>query len=60
MITGLILPMVKANPRIIVSVLITNIRSQFKYTPSYRKAWLAKQKALDKMHSGCDASYNEV
>ncbi|KAH1114232.1 hypothetical protein J1N35_007610 [Gossypium stocksii] len=28
--------------------------------PSYPKAWIAKQKALEKMHSGWDASYNEV
>ncbi|MFQ6645132.1 hypothetical protein Gotur_019795 [Gossypium turneri] len=60
MLASLILPTVKADPRTSVSVLIANIRSQIGYTPSYRKAWIAKQKALEKMHSGWDASYNEI
>ncbi|KAK5792573.1 hypothetical protein PVK06_033688 [Gossypium arboreum] len=60
MLATLILPMVKADPRTSVSVLIFNIRSQLRYTPSYRKAWIAKQKALEKIHGGWDASYNEV
>ncbi|XP_052887977.1 uncharacterized protein LOC128296587 [Gossypium arboreum] len=52
--------MVKADPKTSVPVLIVNIRSQLRYTPSYRNAWIAKQKALEKMHGGWDASYNEV
>lgn len=43
-IAGIILPMVKASPKIVVSILIANICSQFDYTPSYRKALIAKQK----------------
>ncbi|KAK5785500.1 hypothetical protein PVK06_040091 [Gossypium arboreum] len=35
-----------------VLCIIANIRSQLRYMPSYRKAWIAKQKALEKMHSG--------
>ncbi|KAH1031463.1 hypothetical protein J1N35_043637 [Gossypium stocksii] len=60
MLASLILPMVKEDPRTSVPVLISHIRSQLKNTPSYRKAWIAKQKTLEKMHSGWDASYNEV
>ncbi|XP_016707059.1 uncharacterized protein [Gossypium hirsutum] len=60
MLADLILPTVKADPRTSVLVLIANIRSQLRYTPSYCKAWIAKQKALEKMHGGWDASYNEV
>ncbi|KAK5840144.1 hypothetical protein PVK06_009024 [Gossypium arboreum] len=60
MLTTLILSTVKADPKTSVSVLIANIRSQLRYTPSYRKAWIAKQKALEKILGGCDASYNEV
>ncbi|PPR97341.1 hypothetical protein GOBAR_AA23334 [Gossypium barbadense] len=52
MIASLILPIVKADPRTSMSVLIANICSQLRYTPSYCKAWIAKQKALEKMHSG--------
>ncbi|MFQ6667327.1 hypothetical protein Gotur_033386 [Gossypium turneri] len=60
MLASLKLPTVKADLRTSVSVLIANIRSQIGYTPSYRKAWIAKQKALEKMYSGWDASYNEI
>ncbi|KAK5784897.1 hypothetical protein PVK06_039438 [Gossypium arboreum] len=51
MITGLILLMVKVDPKTTVSVLIAMICSQFKYTPSYCKTWIAMQNALDKMHT---------
>ncbi|KAK5824770.1 hypothetical protein PVK06_019554 [Gossypium arboreum] len=45
--------------RIVVLALIVNIRSQYDYTSLYCKAWIAKQKALNKMHNGWDASYND-
>ncbi|KAH1046175.1 hypothetical protein J1N35_036959 [Gossypium stocksii] len=60
MLASLILLTEKVNPRTSVSVLIVNIRSQLRYTPSYCKAWIATQKALEKMHSGWDTSYNKV
>ncbi|KAH1056548.1 hypothetical protein J1N35_034613 [Gossypium stocksii] len=41
-------------------VIIANIRSQLRYTPSYRKAWIAKQKALEKIYGGWDASHNKL
>ena len=58
LISTVILPMVRSSPRISVPVLIANIRSEYHYTPSYRKVWIAKQKVLEKMHHGWDASYN--
>ncbi|MFQ6665431.1 hypothetical protein Gotur_032168 [Gossypium turneri] len=67
MLASLILPTIKADPQTSVPMIIANIRSQMGYTPSYRKAWIAKQKAwivkqkaLEKMHSGWDTSYNEI
>ncbi|XP_040964201.1 uncharacterized protein [Gossypium hirsutum] len=60
MLASLILPTIKADLRTLVPVLIANIRSQIGYMPSYCKAWIAKQKALEKMHSRWDASYNEI
>ncbi|KAK5840288.1 hypothetical protein PVK06_009180 [Gossypium arboreum] len=60
MIAGIILPMVKVDSRTAVSILIANIRSQFNYTPSYSKAWIAKQKVLENMHNGWYTSYNEI
>ncbi|KAH1047488.1 hypothetical protein J1N35_038272 [Gossypium stocksii] len=44
--------MVKADPRTVVLILIANICSQFKYMHSSCKVWIAKQKALENMHSG--------
>ncbi|KAK5771718.1 hypothetical protein PVK06_047958 [Gossypium arboreum] len=60
MFASLILQTLKANPKTSVPVLIANIHSQLKYMPSYRKVWIAKQKALENMHGRWDASYNEV
>ncbi|KAK5839124.1 hypothetical protein PVK06_007886 [Gossypium arboreum] len=60
MLATLILLTVKADTRTSVPILIANIRSQLRYTSSYRKAWIAKQKALEKIHGGWDTSYNEV
>ncbi|PPS16998.1 hypothetical protein GOBAR_AA03578 [Gossypium barbadense] len=51
MLASLILPTLKADPKTSVTVLIANICSQLKYTSSYRKVWIAKQKALEKMHA---------
>lgn len=59
-ITNIILPTIKECPKIIVLVVVVNIRTKFNYTPSYRKALIAKQKALEKMHSGWNTLYNEV
>ncbi|KAH1091452.1 hypothetical protein J1N35_018709 [Gossypium stocksii] len=59
MIASLILLMVKVDPKTSMSILIANICNQLRYTSSYRKAWIAKQKALEKIHSRWDASYNE-
>ncbi|KAH1129725.1 hypothetical protein J1N35_001103 [Gossypium stocksii] len=52
MIASLILSMLKADPRTFVSCIIASIHNQLRYMPSYHKAWIAKQKALEKMHSG--------
>ncbi|KAK5835651.1 hypothetical protein PVK06_011345 [Gossypium arboreum] len=60
MLASLILLTVKVDPKTSVSVLIANIRSQLKYTPSYRKVWITKQKALEKMYSRWDASRYEI
>ncbi|RYR27067.1 hypothetical protein Ahy_B02g061399 [Arachis hypogaea] len=36
------------------------IRSKFNYTISYRKAWLAKQKSMEKIFEGWEASYEAL
>nr|XP_012571262.2 uncharacterized protein LOC105852148 [Cicer arietinum] len=45
-----ILQMVTADPTISVSVLIAHIRSRYTYTTTYRKTWIAKQQAIDRIY----------
>ncbi|XP_052887983.1 uncharacterized protein LOC108468713 [Gossypium arboreum] len=47
-------------PTIKVSVLIAEIQAQFQYRVSYRKAWIAKQMAMEQLYGNFDASYNEL
>ncbi|XP_073223437.1 uncharacterized protein [Cicer arietinum] len=45
-----ILQIVTAKPTISVSVLIAHIRSRYTYTTTYRKTWIAKQKAIERIY----------
>ncbi|KAK5792549.1 hypothetical protein PVK06_033664 [Gossypium arboreum] len=45
-----IMPMVKDMPTIKVSVLIAEIQVRFQYRVSYRKAWIAKQMAMEQLY----------
>lgn len=58
MIYEIILSMAEENSKISVPILIVNIHNQYDYTLSYYKAWIAKQKDIEKMHKGWDESYN--
>ncbi|KAE8683154.1 serine/threonine-protein phosphatase 7 long form-like protein [Hibiscus syriacus] len=60
MICQAIMPMVKTSSHIAVAVLISTTQSQYGYTVSYKKAWLAKQNAIFKLHGEWNASYNEL
>ncbi|KAE8658430.1 Cysteine proteinase inhibitor [Hibiscus syriacus] len=60
MICQAIMPMVKTSSHIAVAMLISAIQSQYGYTISYKKAWLAKQNVIVKLHGECDTSYNEL
>ncbi|XP_016169048.1 uncharacterized protein LOC107611656 [Arachis ipaensis] len=53
-------PLVEADPSIKVKSVITEVQSKFNYTISYRKAWLAKQKAVEKIFGGWEASYEAL
>jgi hypothetical protein len=55
-----ILQMVKEDPTISVSVLIAHIRSRYTYTTTYRKTWIAKQKAIERIYGNWEKSYNEL
>ncbi|XP_072084146.1 uncharacterized protein [Arachis hypogaea] len=53
-------PLVEADPSIKVKSVIAEVQSKFNYTVSYRKAWLAKQRAVEKIFGGWEASYEAL
>ncbi|RYR44131.1 hypothetical protein Ahy_A08g040516 [Arachis hypogaea] len=53
-------PLVEADPALKVKLVIVEAQSKFNYTVSYRKAWLAKQKAVEKIFGGWEASYEAL
>ncbi|XP_015946668.1 uncharacterized protein LOC107471691 [Arachis duranensis] len=53
-------PLVEADPSIKVKSVIAEVQSKFNYTISYRKAWLAKQKAVEKIFGGWESSYEAL
>ncbi|XP_052114264.1 uncharacterized protein LOC107479457 [Arachis duranensis] len=53
-------PLVEADPSIKVKSVIAEVQSKFNYTISYRKAWLAKQKSVEKIFGGWEASYEAL
>ncbi|XP_052114414.1 uncharacterized protein LOC127745585 [Arachis duranensis] len=53
-------PLVEVDPSIRVKSVIAEVQSKFNYTISYRKAWLAKQKAVESIFRGWEASYEAL
>ncbi|PPS09687.1 hypothetical protein GOBAR_AA10954 [Gossypium barbadense] len=43
-----------------ISILIAEMQARFQYRVSYRKAWIAKQMAMEQFYGDFDASYNEL
>ncbi|RYQ97482.1 hypothetical protein Ahy_B08g093530 [Arachis hypogaea] len=43
-------PLVEADPSLKIKSIIAEVQSKFNYTVSYRKAWLAKQRAVEKKY----------
>ncbi|XP_016186337.1 uncharacterized protein LOC107628046 [Arachis ipaensis] len=53
-------PLVEADPSLKVKSVIAEVQSKFNYTVSYRKAWLAKQRAVEKIFGGWEAFYEAL
>ncbi|KAL5166553.1 hypothetical protein HKD37_18G051492 [Glycine soja] len=53
-----ILAMVEENEQLIVPTFVAFVRQVFGYTITYRKAWLAKRWALEKVYGNWEESYN--
>ncbi|KAH1256490.1 hypothetical protein GmHk_03G006640 [Glycine max] len=59
-IAQIIQPIIKTNPTVSIKTLITEIKMFMNYTPSYKKTWLAKQKALEMIHGNWEESYAKL
>lgn len=59
-IAQIIQPIVKTNPTVSIKTLIAEIKTFMNYTPSYKKTWLAKQKALEMIHENWEESYAKL
>nr|XP_025669739.1 uncharacterized protein LOC112769435 [Arachis hypogaea] len=53
-------PLIEADPSLKVKSVIAEVQLKFNYTVSYRKAWLAKQKSVEKIFGGWEASYEAL
>ncbi|XP_057755559.1 uncharacterized protein LOC130974720 [Arachis stenosperma] len=52
--------LVEVDPSIRVKSVIAEVQAKFNYTISYRKAWLAKQKAVESIFGRWEASYEAL
>ncbi|XP_052107437.1 uncharacterized protein LOC127740493 [Arachis duranensis] len=59
-IADAIRPLVEADHSIKVKSVIAEVQGRFNYTVSYRKAWLAKQKAVVKVFGDWEVSYQTL
>ncbi|XP_025703098.1 uncharacterized protein [Arachis hypogaea] len=53
-------PLVEVDPSIRVKSVIAEVQAKFNYTISYRKVWLIKQKAVESIFGGWEASYEAL
>ncbi|XP_020967726.1 uncharacterized protein LOC107616306 [Arachis ipaensis] len=53
-------PLVEADPSLKVKSVIAEVQSKFNYTVSYRKAWLAKQRAVEKIFGSWEVSFEAL
>ncbi|XP_015961505.1 uncharacterized protein LOC107485484 [Arachis duranensis] len=59
-ISAFIMPMVRADASVSIKVLLNATAAHFGFRLTYRRIWLAKQKAVVLIYGGWDESYNEL
>lgn len=59
-ITSCISSLVEADPMVPIRVLQASVHEKYGFSVSYRKAWLAKQKAIAQIYGDWENSYNEL
>ncbi|XP_027367983.1 uncharacterized protein LOC113873840 [Abrus precatorius] len=53
-------PMVESDPSFKIKLVIGEIQSRYGYTITYRKAWMEKQKAIEKVYGQWEASFEAL
>ncbi|XP_020979279.1 uncharacterized protein LOC107640192 [Arachis ipaensis] len=59
-IATFIMPMVRADASVNIKVLLNATAAHFGFRPTYRRVWMAKQKAVVIIYGDWDESYNEL
>ncbi|XP_021624999.1 uncharacterized protein LOC110624190 [Manihot esculenta] len=59
-ICAFILPMIKQQPDMKVATLQAEIKDKVGYEPSYKKTWMGKQFAIEKIFGGWEESYGRL
>ncbi|XP_016172506.1 uncharacterized protein LOC107614890 [Arachis ipaensis] len=59
-ISTFIMPMVRADASVNIKVLLNTTAANFGFRPTYRRVWMAKQKAVAVIYGDWDESYNEL
>ncbi|XP_025625140.1 uncharacterized protein [Arachis hypogaea] len=59
-IATFIMPMVRADAAVNIKVLQNATAAHFGFRPTYRRVWMAKQKAVADIYGDWDESYNEL
>ncbi|XP_025641161.1 uncharacterized protein [Arachis hypogaea] len=60
LICRIILPLIQSNPFVSISILQGAVQASYHFKPSYRKVWMAKQKAIAQICGDWEESYNKV
>ncbi|XP_072082103.1 uncharacterized protein [Arachis hypogaea] len=59
-IATFIMPMIRADASVNIKVLLNATAAHFGFRPTYRRVWMAKQKAVAVIYGDWDESYNEL
>ncbi|RYR28355.1 hypothetical protein Ahy_B01g052467 isoform D [Arachis hypogaea] len=59
-ISAFIMPMVRADASVSIKVLLNATAAHFGFRPTYRRVWMAKQKAIALIYGDWDESYNDI
>ncbi|XP_057760828.1 uncharacterized protein LOC130981239 [Arachis stenosperma] len=59
-ISAFIMPMVRADASVCIKILLNTTEAHFGFRSTYRRVWLAKQKAVAYIYGDWDESYNNL